>query len=143
MLDEAERSMHDALCVLAQTVKEHRTVLGGGCAEMLMAKAVDELAVKTPGKVAMAIEAFAKALRMIPTIIADNGGYDSSDLVTRLRSEHHNGNNTAGLDMRTGTIGDMVKLGIVESFRVKSQIISSASEAAGIITYNTPNILHI
>jgi len=133
MLDEAERSIHDALCVLSQTVKEHRTVLGGGCSEMLMAKVVDELAVKTPGKVAMAIESFAKALRMIPTIIADNGGYDSSDLVTRLRSEHHNGNNTAGLDMRAGTIGDAEKLGIVESYRVKSQIISSASEASEMI----------
>ena len=50
ILDEAERSLHDALCVLQQTVKESRIVYGGGCSEMLMAKAVEELAVKTPGK---------------------------------------------------------------------------------------------
>jgi len=134
MLDEAERSIHDAICVLAQTMKENRTVFGGGCAEMVMSKAVDQLAQKTSGKVSLAIEAFARALRMIPTIIADNGGYDSSELVSKLRAEHYeNSAITTGLDMRTGTVGDMEKLGIVESFRVKSQIISSASEAAEMI----------
>ena len=65
LLDEAERSLHDALCVLTQTVKEPRTVLGGGCAEMLMAKAVDEVAVTTSGKKAIAIESFARALRQV------------------------------------------------------------------------------
>jgi len=65
MLDEAERSLHDALCVLSQTVKEPRTVLGGGCSEMVMAKAVDKAAETTPGKPALAVEAFARALRMV------------------------------------------------------------------------------
>jgi len=133
MLDEAERSIHDAICVLTQTVKEHRTVFGGGCAEMIMAKAVDELARQTPGKVSLAIEGFSKALRMIPTVIADNGGYDSSDLVSKLRSEHYNGNIKAGLDMRKGIVGDMELLGIMESYKVKSQIVTSASEAAEMI----------
>lgn len=65
ILDEAERSLHDALCVLAQTVKEPRTVYGGGSAEMLMAKVVTDLANRTPGKEAVAMESFAKALRMV------------------------------------------------------------------------------
>ena len=65
ILDEAERSLHDALCVLQQTVKETRTVFGGGCSEMLMANAVSELAAKTAGKDAVAIESFAKALRQV------------------------------------------------------------------------------
>jgi T-complex protein 1 subunit beta len=133
MLDEAERSIHDALCVLVSTVKETRTVLGAGCSEMLMAKAVDELATRTAGKKALAVEAFARALRTIPTIIADNGGYDSSDLVAKLRAEHYNGNTTAGLDMRIGVVGDIEKLGIVESYKVKYQVVSSASEAAEMI----------
>jgi T-complex protein 1 subunit beta len=67
LLDEAERSLHDALCVLSQTVAEPRTVLGGGCAEMLMAKAIEEIAVKTPGKKAFAIESF--ALRQVSYLI--------------------------------------------------------------------------
>jgi len=134
MLDEAERSLHDALCVLSQTAsKETRTVLGAGCSEIIMASAIDELAKKTPGKKAMALESFARALRMIPTIIADNGGYDSSELVSQLRAEHYRGNITAGLDMRNGTVGDVEKLGVVESFKVKQQILLSAAEAAEMI----------
>ena len=97
LLDEAERSLHDALCVLSQTVAEPRTLLGGGCAEMLMAKAVDEVAVGIPGKQAIACESFAKALRQLPMILADNAGFDSAMLVSELRAAHHQGNSSFGL----------------------------------------------
>ncbi|KAK2539578.1 Cct2 [Columba guinea] len=133
ILDEAERSLHDALCVLAQTVKDTRTVYGGGCSEMLMANAVAELAMRTPGKESVAMESFAKALRMIPTIIADNAGYDSADLVAQLRAAHSEGKTTYGLDMKEGTIGDMAVLGVTESFQVKRQVLLSAAEAAEMI----------
>merc|ERR1712115_741355 len=72
IIGEAERSLHDALCVLTSTVKEPRTVYGGGCSEMLMAKAVEELAAKTAGKEAKAMEAFASALRQLPGSIAES-----------------------------------------------------------------------
>ncbi|PWA14722.1 hypothetical protein CCH79_00019609, partial [Gambusia affinis] len=133
ILDEAERSLHDALCVLSQTVKEPRTVYGGGCSEMLMAKVVSDLANRTPGKEAVAMESFAKALRMLPTIIADNAGYDSADLVAQLRAAHQENKTTYGLDMFEGSIGDMATLGITESFQVKRQMLLSASEAAEMI----------
>lgn len=99
MVDEAERSLHDALSVLSQTVKETRIVLGGGCSEMLMSCAVEEAARKVRGKKAIAAEAFGRALRQIPTILADNAGYDSSDLVARLRAAHYEGQSDAGLGM--------------------------------------------
>merc|ERR1711874_713392 len=73
IIGEADRSLHDALCVLTSTVKEPRTVYGGGSSEMLMAKAVEELAAKTAGKESRAMEAFATALRQLPGIIAENG----------------------------------------------------------------------
>lgn len=133
ILDEADRSMHDALCVLTQTVKEPRIVYGGGCSEMLMAQAVSELAHKTPGKESIAMEAFAKALRKLPTIIADNAGYDSSDLVAQLRAMHAEGNKIAGLNMDEGKVDDVQKLGITESFHLKRQVLLSASEAAEMI----------
>jgi T-complex protein 1 subunit beta len=98
---------------------------------MLMANAVEDLSKNTTGKKAIAMEAFARALRMIPTIIADNGGYDSSELVAQLRAEHYKGNKFAGLDMTNGIVGDVSKLRIVESFKVKQQILLSATEAAG------------
>lgn len=70
---------------------------GGGCTEILMAEAVTKLASRTPGKEAIAMEAFARALRQLPTIIADNGGYDSADLVSNLRAAHTEGRSTFGL----------------------------------------------
>jgi len=134
MLNEAERSLHDVLCVLSQTVaSEQRTCLGGGCSEALMAKAVDELAKKTPGKKAIAVESFANALLKLPTIIADNAGYDSTELVSQLRAAHYEGKRTAGLNMTNGTIGDALEMGITESFKVKSQMLLSAHEAAEMI----------
>lgn len=133
LLEEAERSLHDAFCVLSQTVREPKTVLGGGSAEMLMAKAVDDLLPHVHGKKALAVEAFARALRQLPTILADNGGFDSSDLVSNLRALHAQGNYKAGLDMYNGRVADMEELGVVESFKLKRQVLSSASEAAEMI----------
>ncbi|KAG8865324.1 T-complex protein 1 subunit beta [Tulasnella sp. 330] len=133
MVDEAERSLHDALSVLSQTTKETRTVLGGGCSEMLMSCAVEEAAKRAIGKKAIAVEAFARALRQIPTILADNAGYDSSDLVTRLRAAHYEGQADAGLDMFKGGIESMKKLGVTESYKLKRQVVVSASEAAEMI----------
>ncbi|KZT53364.1 putative CCT2-chaperonin of the TCP1 ring complex, cytosolic [Calocera cornea HHB12733] len=135
MVDEAERSLHDALSVLSQTVQETRTVLGGGCAEMTMAVAVERLAAQTAGKKALAVEAFARALRQIPTILADNAGLDSSELVSQLRAAHFSTPpaRDAGLDLDLGRVGDMRALGVTESFKLKRQVVSSASEAAEMI----------
>merc|ERR1719231_1019948 len=105
LLDEAERSLHDALCVLLQTVKETRTINGGGCGEMLMAQAVEAKVPEQVGKKVLAMEAFARALRQMPTIIADN----------------------------TGAVGDMVALGIRESYKSKLVVVTSAAEAAEMI----------
>ncbi len=105
ILDEADRSLHDALCVLSQTVKEPRTVYGGGCSEMLMANAVSNLAMTTAGKEAIAMESFAKALRKLPTYIADNAGYDSSELIAELKAAHANGQCHMGLSELRGRAG--------------------------------------
>ena len=91
MVDEAEHSLSDALSVLSQTVRDACIVLDGGCSEMLMSRAVDETARKAKGKKAIPMEAFAHALRQIPTIVTDNAGDDSSDLVTCLRAAQYKG----------------------------------------------------
>jgi T-complex protein 1 subunit beta len=133
LLDEAERSLHDALCVLTETVKETRVICGGGCTEMLMANAIDKEVVGTAGKAALAMEAFARALRQLPAIIADNAGLDSSELVTQLRAAHAAGDHTAGLDIKTGGVGNMWELGIREAYKSKLQVLVSAAEAAEMI----------
>lgn len=133
VLDEAERSLHDALCILQATIKDPRSICGGGCTETLMAQAIDREVENTPGKKALAMSAFARALRQMPAIIADNGGYDSAELVTQLRAKHAAGHSTYGLDMYNGVIADMSDLGVMESFKSKYQVLTSASEAAEMI----------
>ncbi|XP_024377703.1 T-complex protein 1 subunit beta [Physcomitrium patens] len=133
VLDEAERSLHDALCVLVQTVQDSRVIWGGGWPEFLMARRVEELARKTPGKKSLAIDAFATALRAIPTTIADNAGLDSADLVSQLRAAHSEDGCRSGIDVISGEVGDMEKLGIYEAFKVKQAVLMSATEASEMI----------
>jgi T-complex protein 1 subunit beta len=133
LLDEAERSLHDALCVLTETVKETRVICGGGAMEMHMAGKIDAQVASTPGKQALAMEAFSRALRQLPTVIADNAGLDSSELITQLRAAHANGQSSYGLNIDEGDIADMWALGVRESFKSKLQVLVSAAEAAEMI----------
>ncbi|CAB9528954.1 Thermosome subunit beta (Fragment) [Seminavis robusta] len=133
VLEEAERSLHDALCILLATLEDPRVICGGGCTEVLMAQAIDRAVEETPGKQALAMAAFAKALRALPAIVADNGGYDSAELITQLRAAHAQGKSTYGLDMYNGTIADMTELGVLESYKSKFNVLMSASEAAEMI----------
>lgn len=133
ILDEAERSLHDVICVLISAVKNHLVVYGGGNSEIRMSLAVEELAKGTKGKQALAIQSYAQALKQLPTIIADNAGYDSAELVQNLRSEIFNGSITHGMNMFKGVTADMKELGVTECLRVKEQALLSASEAAELI----------
>jgi T-complex protein 1 subunit beta len=100
---------------------------------MNMSKAVDTAAQSVEGKKALAVEAFARALRQLPTILADNAGFDSSELITKLRSSIYNGITTSGLDLNKGIVADVRDLGIVESYKLKRAVVSSASEAAEVL----------
>lgn len=133
ILDEAERSLHDALCVLVQTIANKKTVYGGGNTEISMAIKVEEEAKRVSTKEGLAVEAFAQALKTLPIVMADNGGYDSASLIQNLGSELYKGNATAGIDMYKGVVGDMKVLGITECLRVKEQALMSACEAAEMI----------
>ncbi|CAI4224134.1 unnamed protein product [Auanema sp. JU1783] len=130
ILEEAERSLHDALCVLVTHVKDSKTVAGAGASEVLMSSAITVEAQKVAGKEALAVEAFARALLQLPTTICDNAGLDSAELVTQLRAEHANGNHACGIDIENGEVTDVIKLGIIESFNVKLCMVSAAAEAA-------------
>ena len=100
---------------------------------MRMAYEVDKYAETVKGKVSTCMNSFAHALRQLPTIIADNAGYDSAELIANLKNEIYTGKIAAGLNMTEGTVGDMRELGIYECFRVKEQALLSACEAAEMI----------
>jgi len=91
------------------------------------------LACVTPGKRSVALEAFARALRALPGILAENGGLDAAELVAQLRAAHHRGEHSAGLDLQNATIADVRALGIVECCRAKLRVLTSATEAAEMI----------
>lgn len=106
ILEEAERSLHDALCVLVQTVKNKLVIYGGGNSEIHMAIACDALAKTVKGKEALAIEAYARALRQLPIIIAQNAGFDSNELVHDLEIDllvRPDG----GINIETGLVDSM------------------------------------
>uniref|UniRef100_A0AC34QQ17 T-complex protein 1 subunit beta n=1 Tax=Panagrolaimus sp. JU765 TaxID=591449 RepID=A0AC34QQ17_9BILA len=130
ILDEAERSLHDALCVLTTHVREARTIPGAGASEALMAAKVLMEAQKVAGKESLAVEAFGRALLQLPTIICDNAGLDSAELISSIRAEHAKGNNKMGIDIENGKMADVVEMGILESFSVKYCMLNSAAEAA-------------
>jgi thermosome len=134
VVDEADRSLHDALCVVRNALEDGKIVAGGGAPEAELAKRLREYAVKVGGREQLAIEAFAESLETIPTTLAENAGFDPIDVLVELRSKHERaGSPWFGIDVFTGDVKDMRKLNVLEPLRVKQQVIKSASEAASMI----------
>lgn len=133
IVDEADRSLHDALCVVADVVEEPKLLAGGGAPEMEVAKVLKEYADSLPGREQLAVMQFAEALEVIPTTLAENAGLDPIDIISELRAQHEKGKLWAGVDVNTGKAGDMEKAGVFEPISVKKQIIKSCSEAATLI----------
>ena len=131
VVDEAERAVHDALCVVRNVVHEPRIVAGGGALEIELASRVRNYAMKFKGKKQLAIQKFADALEAIPTILAQTAGIEPVDALVELRQLHSEGKKWAGVDVLGGKIvEDMLKLNIIEPAIVKKQVIKSATEAA-------------
>ncbi|MDD1761213.1 MAG: TCP-1/cpn60 chaperonin family protein [Methanothrix sp.] len=130
VVDELGRAMEDALRVVGVAVKDRLLVAGGGAPEVELALRLRSYASTVGGREQLAIEAFANAMEIIPKTLAENAGLDQIDSLVSMRSQHEKGVKTAGLDMDTGKAVDMLKLGVVEPLRVKTQAIQSAAEAA-------------
>ncbi|MCK9442295.1 MAG: TCP-1/cpn60 chaperonin family protein [Methanothrix sp.] len=130
VVDELDRAMEDALRVVGVAVQDKLLVAGGGAPEVELALRLRAYASTVGGREQLAIEAFANAMEVIPKTLAENAGLDQIDSLVSLRSQHEKGVKTSGLDMDTGKPVDMLKLGVVEPLRVKTQAINSAAEAA-------------
>jgi chaperonin GroEL (HSP60 family) len=133
IVDEAERSIHDALCVIKDVIEEPKIVAGGGAPEMELARMVRKYAETFSGKEQLAILAFAEALEVIPMALAENSGLDPIDIIVELRSAHEKGRAWAGIDVFLGKVQDMDKLDVIEPLSVKKQVLKSACEAATLI----------
>ncbi|MEM3516961.1 MAG: thermosome subunit beta, partial [Candidatus Bathyarchaeia archaeon] len=133
IVNEAERAIHDALCVVRDVVRDPRIVAGGGAPEAEVARRLRQYAEKLAGKEQLAVLAFAEALESIPMTLAENAGLDPIDIITELRAKHDKGEKWAGIDVFSGKVADMSKFDIYEPLAVKMQVIKSASEAATMI----------
>ena len=133
VVDEADRSMHDALMVIKDVIENPKIVCGGGSPEAYIALRLRDWAKSLSGREQLAVEKFADALESIPLALARNAGMNSIDSITQLRAKQNSGERFAGVDVIGGTITDFEKLGIVEPLKVKEQIIKSATETANMI----------
>jgi len=133
IVDEAERSVHDALCVVRDVVQEPKILAGGGAPEIEVAKALREYAESLPGREQLAVQSFAEAIEVVPVTLAENAGLDPIDILSDLRAAHEKGETWAGVDVFEGKVNDMEKLEVYEPLAVKKQVIKSATEAATMI----------
>ncbi len=133
IVEEAERSIHDALCVVRDVVQEPKILAGGGSAEIEIAKALGDYAETLPGREQLAVQSFAEAIVTVPLTLGENAGLDPIDILSELRARHEKGEKWAGVDVFEGKIKDMKDLEVYEPLVVKKQAIKSATEAATMI----------
>ncbi|HEB37190.1 MAG TPA: thermosome subunit, partial [Thermoplasmatales archaeon] len=129
-VDSVERALEDAIGVVATIIKDRTVVAGGGAAEIELSKKLLDYASKVGGREQLAIKAFADALEIIPRTLAENAGIDPIDILVKLRSTHERDGKNTGFDVFDGESKDMMKKGVVEPLRIKSQAVKSSSEAA-------------
>ena len=133
VVDEADRSIHDALMVVKDVIEKPLIVAGGGSPEAYLAGKIKQWADSFDGREQLAIKQYAESLETIPLTIAENAGMDPIDSLIALRAKQNSGEKTTGINAREGKIGDVYSLDIVEPLVVKEQIIKSATEAACMI----------
>jgi thermosome len=130
IIDEADRALHDALCVIRNVVEDGRVVAGGGAPEIQVAKELQEYAESLPGREQLAVIAFAEAMEIIPKTLAENAGLDPIDIIADLKTRHEKGEVSAGVDGIKGKVSDLAKANVWEPLVVKRQAVKSASEVS-------------
>ncbi len=133
VVDEADRSVHDALMVIKDVLERPIIVAGGGAPEAYTAAKLRDWVNTLTGREQLAAEKFADSLEVIPLTLAENAGMDPIDTIADLRSKQSKGSKWTGIDVRNGKIADISKLEIFEPLVVKEQIIKSATEVASMI----------
>ncbi|CAM9014996.1 unnamed protein product [Wickerhamomyces anomalus] len=128
VLDEAERSLHDALCVVRCLVKEKALIAGGGAPEIEVSRTLMKEARSLSGTEAFIWNEFAEALEVIPTTLAENAGMNSINVVTDLRNRHENGERNAGISVRRSAATNTYDEHVLQPVLVSTSAITLASE---------------
>ena len=133
VLDETERSLHDALCVMRSIIKRKAMVPGGSAPETEIAVKLTELANKTQGFKSYCFKAFADALEVIPYTLAENAGLKPVEIVTELRNKHRNGEKSAGINVKKGIISNMFDEKVIQPSLVTISALKLATEVVRMI----------
>ncbi|MEX2739203.1 MAG: thermosome subunit alpha [Candidatus Wukongarchaeota archaeon] len=133
VVDEVQRGLHDALCVIRNVIQEGKVVSGGGAPEMELSRRIRRYADTLIGREQLAVRAFAEALEIVPRTLAENAGLDPTDITVELRAAHDEGKSDWGVDVMNGKASDMTALNVWEPVIVKKHAIKSANEAAVMI----------
>ena len=134
ILDEAERSLHDALCVIRCLVKKRALIAGGGAPEIAIANTLSIRSRSLTGTEAICWKAFADAMEVIPTTLAENAGLNSIKVVTDLRYRHEIGEKNAGVSIRSGGVkGNMTEENVLQPLLVSTSAVELASETVKMI----------
>ena len=128
IIDETERSLHDALCVIRCLVKERGLIAGGGAPEVEISRRLSKEARAMEGVQAFIWQEFASALEVIPTTLAENAGLNSIKVVTELRSKHENGELNEGISVRRSGTTNTYEEHILQPVLVSTSAITLASE---------------
>ncbi|KFV66559.1 T-complex protein 1 subunit epsilon, partial [Dryobates pubescens] len=134
IIEEAKRSLHDALCVIRNLVRDNRIVYGGGAAEISCALAVSQAADECPSLEQYAMRAFADALEVIPMALSENSGMNPIQTMTEVRARQLKENNPAlGIDCLQKGTNDMKQQNVIETLIGKKQQISLATQVVRMI----------
>ncbi|MEM4188878.1 MAG: thermosome subunit beta [Candidatus Hadarchaeum sp.] len=134
VVDEVERAVHDAISVVSAAIEDGKIVGGGGAPEIEVAKGLREYSDSVGGREALAVNAFADAIEVIPRTLAENAGMDPIDILVQLRAAHEKSDGkNMGVDVISGKVLNTLEKGIVEPLRVKIQAIKSATEVTEMI----------
>ncbi len=133
VVDEVERSIHDAIMVVRDVIQFPLIVAGGGAPETYAATKIRSWSKTLEGREQLAAEKFAEALESIPITLAENAGMDPIDTLATLRSRQIKGEKWTGIDVLKGRVSNMKSSDIIEPLTVKLQVISAAAEAACMI----------
>ena len=128
MLDEMDRSIHDALCVIRCLVQKRFLLAGGGAPEIEVSRRLRQWSGELQGMQSYCVKAFADALEVVPYTLAENAGLHPIQIVTELRAMHAKGMKTAGINVRKGTITDIVEERVFQPLLVTSSAIELATQ---------------
>ena len=129
-IEEAERSLHDAIMIVRRALKNDAVVAGGGAIEMELSKYLREHSRTIAGKEQLIIAQFAKALEVIPRQLCDNAGFDSTSILNKLRQKHASDGTWYGVDVMKEDVSDNFEAFVWEPAVVRINAITAASEAA-------------